>query len=101
MDANEEKHLREEEKQELKKEEESVSNRKGSWKCVVFFFFCFTLSFVLGAFLCYFYFFGFPKRQENQAIHNGTASSSTLSDSNLENLESINLPRVTEKLRKI
>ena len=101
MDANEEKHLREEEKQELKKEEESVSNRKGSWKGVVFFFFCFTLSFVLGAFLCYFYFFGFPKRQENQAIHNGAASSSTLSDSNLENLESINLPRVTEKLRKI
>ena len=84
MDANEEKHLREEEKQELKKEEESVSNRKGSWKGVVFFFFCFTLSFVLGAFLCYFYFFGFPKRQENQAIHNGTASSSTLSDSNLD-----------------
>ena len=101
MDANEEKHLREEEKQELKKEEESVSNRKGSWKGVVFFFFCFTLSFVLGALLCYFYFFGFPKRQENQAIHNGAASSSTLSDSNLENLESINLPRVTEKLRKI
>lgn len=101
MDANEEKHLREEEKQELKKEEESASNRKGSWKGVVFFFLCFTLSFVLGALLCYFYFFGFPKRQENQAIHNGTASSSTLSDSNLENLESINLPRVTEKLRKI
>ena len=101
MDANEEKHLREEEKQELKKEEESVSNRKGSWKGVVFFFLCFTLSFVLGALLCYFYFFGFPKRQENQAIHNGAASSSTLSDSNLENLESINLPRVTEKLRKI
>lgn len=101
MDANEEKHLREEEKQELKKEEESVSNRKGSWKGVVFFFLCFTLSFVLGALLCYFYFFGFPKRQENQAIHNGTASSSTLSDSNLENSESINLPRVTEKLRKI
>ena len=68
---------------------------------MVFFFLCFTLSFVLGAFLCYFYFFGFPKRQENQAIHNGTTSSSTLSDSNLENLESINLPRVTEKLRKI
>lgn len=101
MDANEEKHLREEEKQELTKEEESVSNRKGSWKGVVFFFLCFTLSFVLGAFLCYFYFFGFPKRQENHAIHNGTASSSTLSDSNLENSESINLPRVTEKLRKI
>ena len=101
MDTNEEKHLREEEKQELKKEEESVSNRKGSWKGVVFFFLCFTLSFVLGALLCYFYFFGFPKRQENQAIHNGAASSSTLSDSNLENLESINLPRVTEKLRKI
>ena len=101
MDANEEKHLREEEKQELTKEEESVSNRKGSWKGVVFFFLCFTLSFVLGALLCYFYFFGFPKRQENQAIHNGAASSSTLSDSNLENLESINLPRVTEKLRKI
>lgn len=101
MDANEEKHLREEEKQELKKEEESVSNRKGSWKGVVFFFLCFTLSFVLGALLCYFYFFGFPKRQENQAIHNGAASSSNLSDSNLENLESINLPRVTEKLRKI
>ena len=101
MDANEEKHLREEEKQELTKEEESVPNRKGSWKGVVFFFLCFTLSFVLGALLCYFYFFGFPKRQENQAIHNGTASSSTLSDSNLENLESINLPRVTEKLRKI
>lgn len=101
MDTNEEKHLREEEKQELKKEEESVSNRKGSWKGVVFFFLCFTLSFVLGALLCYFYFFGFPKRQENQAIHNGTASSSTLSDSNLENSESINLPRVTEKLRKI
>ena len=68
---------------------------------MVFFFLCFTLSFVLGALLCYFYFFGFPKRQENQAIHNGAASSSTLSDSNLENLESINLPRVTEKLRKI
>ena len=101
MDANEEKHLREEEKQELTKEEESASNRKGSWKGVVFFFLCFTLSFVLGALLCYFYFFGFPKRQENQAIHNGTASSSTLSDSNLENSESINLPRVTEKLRKI
>lgn len=101
MDANEEKHLRDEEKQELKKEEESVSNRKGSWKGVIFFFLCFILSFVLGAFLCYFYFFGFPKRQENQAIHNGTASSSTLSDSNLENSESINLPRVTEKLRKI
>lgn len=101
MDANEEKHLREEEKQELTKEEESVPNRKGSWKGVVFFFLCFTLSFVLGALLCYFYFFGFPKRQENQAIHNGTASSSTLSDSNLENSESINLPRVTEKLRKI
>ena len=101
MDANEEKHLREEEKQELRKEEESASNRKGSWKGVVFFFLCFTLSFVLGALLCYFYFFGFPKRQENQAIHNGTASSSTLSDSNLENSESINLPRVTEKLRKI
>ena len=76
-------------------------NKKGLWKGVVFFFLCFTLSFVLGAFLCYFYFFGFPKRQENQAIHNGAASSSTLSDSNLENLESINLPRVTEKLRKI
>lgn len=101
MDANEEKHLREEEKQELTKEEESVPNRKGSWKGVVFFFLCFTLSFVLGALLCYFYFFGFPKRQENQAIHNGAASSSTLSGSNLENLESINLPRVTEKLRKI
>ena len=101
MDANEEKHLRDEEKQELKKEEESVSNRKGSWKGVIFFFLCFILSFVLGAFLCYFYFFGFPKRQENQAIHNGTASSSTISDSNLENSESINLPRVTEKLRKI
>ena len=76
-------------------------NKKGLWKGVVFFFLCFTLSFVLGAFLCYFYFFGFPKRQENQSIHNGTTSSSTLSDSNLENLESINLPRVTEKLRKI
>lgn len=101
MDANEEKHLREEEKQELTKEEESVPNRKGSWKGVVFFFLCFTLSFVLGALLCYFYFFGFPKRQENQAIHNGTTSSSTLSNSNLENSESINLPRVTEKLRKI
>ncbi|WP_448973645.1 S41 family peptidase [Oribacterium sp.] len=84
-----------------KQPEESVSNRKGSWKGVVFFFLCFTLSFVLGALLCYFYFFGFPKRQENQAIHNGTTSSSTLSDSNLENSESINLPRVTEKLRKI
>ena len=76
-------------------------HKKGLWKGVVFFFLCFTLSFVLGALLCYFYFFGFPKRQENQAIHNGVASSSTLSDSNLENLESINLPRVTEKLRKI
>ena len=76
-------------------------NKKGLWKGVVFFFLCFTLSFILGALLCYFYFFGFPKRQENQAIHNGAASSSTLSDSNLENLESINLPRVTEKLRKI
>lgn len=80
---------------------EPEQNKKGLWKGVVFFFLCFTLSFVLGALLCYFYFFGFPKRQENQAIHNGTASSSTLSDSNLENMESINLPRVTEKLRKI
>lgn len=80
---------------------EPEQHKKGRWKGVVFFFLCFTLSFVLGALLCYFYFFGFPKRQENQAIHNGAASSSTLSDSNLENLESINLPRVTEKLRKI
>lgn len=80
---------------------EPEQNKKELWKGVVFFFLCFTLSFVLGAFLCYFYFFGFPKRQENQAIHNGAASSSILSDSNLENLESINLPRVTEKLRKI
>ena len=80
---------------------EPEQNKKGLWKGVVFFLLCFTLSFVLGALLCYFYFFGFPKRQENQAIHNGAASSSTLSDSNLENLESINLPRVTEKLRKI
>ena len=80
---------------------EPEQNIKGLWKGVVFFFLCFTLSFVLGALLCDFYFFGFPKRQENQAIHNGAASSSTLSDSNLENLESINLPRVTEKLRKI
>ena len=80
---------------------EPEQNKKGLWKGVVFFFLCFTLSFVLGALLCYFYFFGFPKRQENQTIHNGAASSSTLSDSNLENLESINLPRVTEKLRKI
>lgn len=130
MDANEEKHLREEkpanlvhqeesmpeqaeqesgqeeqqdqeQQQDQKQQKESVSNRKGSWKGVVFFFLCFTLSFVLGALLCYFYFFGFPKRQENQAIHKGTASSSTISDSNLENSESINLPRVTEKLRKI
>ena len=125
MDANEEKHLREEEsRQEPEKEalelgpeevrtetsgpekEEAQKagpeqNKKGLWKGVVFFFLCFTLSFVLGALLCYFYFFGFPKRQENQAIHNGAASSSTLSDSNLENLESINLPRVTENLRKI
>ena len=125
MDANEEKHLREEEsRQEPEKEalelgpeevrtetsgpekEEAQKagpeqNKKGLWKGVVFFFLCFTLSFVLGALLCYFYFFGFPKRQENLAIHNGAASSSTLSDSNLENLESINLPRVTEKLRKI
>ena len=125
MDTNEEKHLREEEsRQEPEKEalelgpeeartetsgpetEEAQKagpeqNKKGLWKGVVFFFLCFTLSFVLGALLCYFYFFGFPKRQENQAIHNGAASSSTLSDSNLENLESINLPRVTEKLRKI
>ena len=125
MDANEEKHLREEESRqepekvalELGPEEVRTEtsgpeteeaqkagpeqNKKGLWKGVVFFFLCFTLSFVLGALLCYFYFFGFPKRQENQAIHNGAASSSTLSDSNLENLESINLPRVTEKLRKI
>lgn len=125
MDANEEKHLREEEsRQEPEKEAsglgpeevrteksgpeteeaqkaEPEQNKKGLWKGVVFFFLCFTLSFVLGALLCYFYFFGFPKRQENQTIHNGAVSSSTLSDSNLENLESINLPRVTEKLRKI
>lgn len=125
MDANEEKHLREEEsRQEPEKEASGLGpeevrietsgpekeeaqkagpeqNKKGLWKGVVFFFLCFTLSFVLGAALCYFYFFGFPKRQENQAIHNGMASSSTLSDSNLENSESINLPRVTEKLRKI
>ena len=80
---------------------EPEQHKKRLWKGVVFFFLCFTLSFVLGVLLCYFYFFGFPKRQENQAIHNGAASSSTLSDSNLENLESINLPRVTEKLRKI
>lgn len=125
MDANEEKHLREEESrqepekaalelgpEEVRTETSGMEteeaqkagpeqNKKGLWKGVVFFFLCFTLSFVLGALLCYFYFFGFPKRQENLAIHNGAASSSTLSDSNLENLESINLPRVTEKLRKI
>ena len=80
---------------------EPEQNKKGLWKGVVFFFLCFTLSFVLGALLCYFYFFGFPKKHESSAIHNGIVSSSTLSDSNLENLESINLPRVTEKLRKI
>ena len=125
MDTNEEKHLREEEsRQEPEKaasglgpeevrietsgpeaeeayKAEPEQHKKGLWKGVVFFFLCFTLSFVLGALLCYFYFFGFPKKQENQAIHNGAASSSTLSDSNLENVESINLPRVTEKLRKI
>ena len=128
MDANEEKHLREEElrqePEEVRKEAsgleteevrietsgleteeaqkaEPEQHKKGLWKGAVFFFLCFTLSFVLGALLCYFYFFGFPKRQENQAIHNGAVSSSTLSDSNLENSESINLPRVTEKLRKI
>lgn len=88
------------EKEEAQKAEPE-QNKKGLWKGVVFFFLCFTLSFVLGALLCYFYFFGFPKKHESSAIHNGIVSSSTLSDSNLESLESINLPRVTEKLRKI
>ena len=75
---------------------------KGLWKGVLFFFLCFILSFVLGVALCYFYFFGFPRKQENKAGAEKSLSASVLSPSDLaESDEAINLPRVTEKLRRI
>ena len=75
---------------------------KGLWKGVLFFFLCFILSFVLGAALCYFYFFGFPRKQENKAGAEKSLSSSVTSPSDMpESGEAINLPRVTEKLRRI
>lgn len=75
---------------------------KGLWKGVLFFFLCFILSFVLGAALCYFYFFGFPRKQENKAGAEKSLSSSVVSPSDMpESGEAINLPRVTEKLRRI
>ena len=75
---------------------------KGLWKGVLFFFLCFILSFVLGAALCYFYFFGFPRKQENKEGAEKSLSSSVISPSDMpESGEAINLPRVTEKLRRI
>lgn len=75
---------------------------KGLWKGVLFFFLCFILSFVLGVALCYFYFFGFPRKQENKAGAEKSLSASVLSPSDIaESDEAINLPRVTEKLRRI
>ena len=75
---------------------------KGLWKGVLFFFLCFILSFVLGAALCYFYFFGFPRKQENKAGAEKSLSASVISPSDMpESGEAINLPRVTEKLRRI
>ena len=75
---------------------------KGLWKGVLFFFLCFILSFVLGVALCYFYFFGFPRKQENKAGAEKSLSTSVISPSDLaESDEAINLPRVTEKLRRI
>ena len=76
--------------------------RRGLWKGVLFFFLCFILSFVLGAALCYFYFFGFPRKQENKEGAEKSLSSSVISPSDMpESGEAINLPRVTEKLRRI
>ena len=75
---------------------------KGLWKGVLFFFLCFILSFVLGVALCYFYFFGFPRKQENKAGTEKSLSTSVISPSDMaESDEAINLPRVTEKLRRI
>ena len=75
---------------------------KGLWKGVLFFFLCFILSFVLGAALCYFYFFGFPRKQDNKVGAEKSLSSSVISPSDMpESVEAINLPRVTEKLRRI
>lgn len=75
---------------------------KGLWKGVLFFFLCFILSFVLGAALCYFYFFGFPRKQENKAGAEKSLSASVISASDMpDSGEAINLPRVTEKLRRI
>ena len=75
---------------------------KGLWKGVLFFFLCFILSFVLGVALCYFYFFGFPRKQENKAGTEKSLNTSVISPSDMaESDEAINLPRVTEKLRRI
>ena len=87
------------------RDRESLQGKKesrGLWKGVLFFFLCFILSFVLGAALCYFYFFGFPRKQENKAGAEKSLSSSVTSPSDMpESGEAINLPRVTEKLRRI
>ena len=87
------------------RDRESLQGKKesrGLWKGVLFFFLCFILSFVLGAALCYFYFFGFPRKQENKEGAEKSLSSSVISPSDMaESDEAINLPRVTEKLRRI
>ena len=87
------------------RDRESLQGKKesrGLWKGVLFFFLCFILSFVLGAALCYFYFFGFPRKQENKAGAEKSLSASVISLSDMpESGEAINLPRVTEKLRRI
>ena len=87
------------------RDRESLQGKKesrGLWKGVLFFFLCFILSFVLGAALCYFYFFGFPRKQENKEGAEKSLSSSVISPSDMpESGEAINLPRVTEKLRRI
>lgn len=120
MDANEEKKevLRqdriegaveakqnEESGEHILRDRESLQEKKetkGLWKGVLFFFLCFILSFVLGAALCYFYFFGFPRKQENKAGAEKSLSASVISPSDMpDSDEAINLPRVTEKLRRI
>ena len=87
------------------RDRESLQGKKesrGLWKGVLFFFLCFILSFVLGAALCYFYFFGFPRKQENKAGAEKSLSASVISASDMpDSGEAINLPRVTEKLRRI
>ena len=95
----------EESSEHILRDRESLQEKKesrGLWKGVLFFFLCFILSFVLGAALCYFYFFGFPRKQENKAGAEKSLSASVISASDMpDSGEAINLPRVTEKLRRI